>query len=57
MLHDDPDKPEYFLWRLMIGGQFQRQAPPSASADRFAVTAEWARRFPSEQIWRLHKRD
>jgi len=25
MLHDDPDKGEYFLWRLMIGGQFQRR--------------------------------
>ena len=24
MLHDDPDKPEYFLWRLMIGGPYQK---------------------------------
>ncbi len=23
MLYDDPDKPEYFLWRLMIAGPFQ----------------------------------
>jgi SAM-dependent methyltransferase/GNAT superfamily N-acetyltransferase len=23
MLHDDPRKAEYFLWRFMIGGQFQ----------------------------------
>jgi len=25
MLHDDSDKPEYFLWRLMIGGDHQRK--------------------------------
>ena len=24
MLHEEPDKAEYFLWRLMIGAQFQR---------------------------------
>ena len=24
MLSDDPDKAEYFLWRLMIGGPYQR---------------------------------
>jgi diamine N-acetyltransferase len=23
MLYDDPDKPEYFLWRLMIGAPYQ----------------------------------
>ncbi len=23
MLYDDPDKPEYFLWRLMIAGPYQ----------------------------------
>ncbi|HIG16390.1 MAG TPA: hypothetical protein EYQ31_03340 [Candidatus Handelsmanbacteria bacterium] len=23
MLDDDPSKPEYFLWRLIIGGEFQ----------------------------------
>lgn len=23
MLEDDPDKSQYFLWRLMIGGEFQ----------------------------------
>ena len=31
--------------------------PASASGDRFAVTVEWARRFTSEQTWRLRKRD
>ncbi len=24
MLYDDPEKPEYFLWRLMIAGPYQR---------------------------------
>lgn len=24
MLSDDPDKPEYFLWRFLIGASFQR---------------------------------
>jgi hypothetical protein len=23
MFDDDPSKPEYFLWRLIIGGEFQ----------------------------------
>lgn len=23
MLYDDPDKPEYFLWRLMVGAPYQ----------------------------------
>lgn len=25
MLHDDPEKPEYFLWRFMIDHRFQRE--------------------------------
>ena len=25
MLYDDPDKPEYYLWRLMIAGEHQRK--------------------------------
>jgi SAM-dependent methyltransferase len=29
------------------------QAPPDASGTRFAVTAEWAKRFPSEHVWWL----
>ncbi len=32
------------------------QAPPSASGTKFTVTADWAQRFPSEQVWRLRKR-
>jgi hypothetical protein len=34
------------------------QAPPPDQADeqRFFVTAEWAHRYPSEQVWVLRKR-
>ena len=32
------------------------QAPVAATGQRGAVTAEWAKRFPSEQVWRLMKR-
>lgn len=31
-------------------------APESAKDERFYVTAEWARRWPSEQVWKLRKR-
>jgi SAM-dependent methyltransferase len=29
------------------------RAPASAAGERFDVTADWARRFPSEQAWKL----
>ena len=32
------------------------QAPESATGTGGTVTADWAQRFPSEQVWRLHKR-
>jgi SAM-dependent methyltransferase len=32
------------------------QAPPGAEGEQFGVPAEWARRFPSEQVWRVRKR-
>ena len=32
------------------------QAPESGSEINFAVTADWAHRFPSEQVWWLRKR-
>lgn len=32
------------------------QAPVAATGQRGAVTADWAKRFPSEQVWRLMKR-
>jgi SAM-dependent methyltransferase len=32
------------------------QAPHDADGTRFAVTAEWAKRFPSEHVWRLRRR-
>ena len=31
------------------------QAPADAEGGRFGITAEWARKFPSEQIWWLRK--
>jgi SAM-dependent methyltransferase len=31
------------------------QAPESATGTRGTVTAEWAKRFPSEQVWRIKK--
>ena len=31
------------------------QAPPEATGTRFFTTAEWSRRYPSEQAWRLRK--
>lgn len=30
-------------------------APPDATVTRFGVPAEWAKRFPSEQVWSLRK--
>jgi SAM-dependent methyltransferase len=32
------------------------QAPPDARGQQFWTPAEWARRFPSEQVWRLRRR-
>lgn len=31
------------------------QAPPAAAGDRFGMRAEWAKRWPSEQVWKLRK--
>lgn len=33
------------------------RAPESASGQRYFVTAEWARRWPAEQVWRLRKEE
>lgn len=33
------------------------QAPEEATGEQFAIPAEWARRYPSEQAWRLRKLD
>jgi SAM-dependent methyltransferase len=35
---------------------FEIQAPANADGVRFAVPAEWARRYPSEQAWVVRKR-
>ena len=32
------------------------RAPVDASGDSFGVPADWAKRFPSEQVWKLRKR-
>ena len=32
------------------------RAPESATGPNETVTADWAKRFPSEQVWRLRKR-
>ncbi|HEY5845924.1 MAG TPA: hypothetical protein VIT42_03935 [Microlunatus sp.] len=32
------------------------QAPQYATGTGGTVTADWAQRFPSEQVWRLKKR-
>jgi SAM-dependent methyltransferase len=32
------------------------RAPDSATGLRFSIPAEWARRWPSEQVWKLRKR-
>ena len=32
------------------------RAPESATGTNGTVSAEWAKRFPSEQVWRIRKR-
>jgi hypothetical protein len=32
------------------------QAPEPGPQVNFSVTADWAYRFPSEQVWKLRKR-
>ena len=34
MLFDDPDKPEYFLWRLLVGADFQRNGYGRAAVEQ-----------------------
>ena len=36
---------------------FEVQPPPDAEGEQFGTPAEWARRFPSEQAWRLRAAD
>jgi len=40
---------------LSIEGLVELQAPPDASTDHTHVTPYWARRWPSEEIWKLRK--
>lgn len=39
-----------------VEGMLEPRAPEDASGAPFGVPAEWARRFPSEQVWKLRKR-
>jgi len=39
-----------------IVGFLEIQAPPDAEGEQFGVPADWARRFPSEQVWKVRKR-
>lgn len=32
------------------------QAPPESAGQRFEVAADWAKKWPSEQVWKLQKR-
>jgi SAM-dependent methyltransferase len=42
---------------LEIEALYELQAPPDAGENRFGnVTAEWSRRWPSEEIWKARKR-
>lgn len=34
MLFDDPGKPEYFLWRLLVGADFQRKGYGRAAVEQ-----------------------
>jgi SAM-dependent methyltransferase len=63
---DDDPSVEFNLpvsewFRLFVDSGFvvehfwEIQAPDDAKGTRFFATADWARRFPSEQAWRLRK--
>jgi len=39
-----------------VVGYRELQAPAECDGTRFTVTADWAKRFPSEHIWQLRKR-
>lgn len=38
---------------FVVDDHIEIRAPASAEGERFGVSAEWARRFPSEQVWKL----
>lgn len=52
-----PTIAEWFLLFREVGfaidDYLELQAPPGASGTPFMVPAEWARRWPSEHLWKL----
>ena len=40
---------------FVIEDFYEVQAPPEATGEQFETSADWAKRFPSEQAWRLRK--
>jgi SAM-dependent methyltransferase len=42
---------------FVVTGNATVQAPDDASGTPFAVTAEWARRYPSEVVWHVRRPD
>lgn len=42
---------------LSIDDYIEVQAPAEATSDKFTIPAPWAKRFPSEQIWKLRSQD
>jgi hypothetical protein len=40
---------------FVVEGFWEIQAPDDVQGTRFFATADWARRFPSEQAWRLRR--
>ena len=39
-----------------VDGFHEPRAPESATGQEFAVEADWAKRYPSEHVWKLRKR-
>jgi len=40
---------------FVVADYYEIQAPASAAGDEFGVSAAWAKRFPSEHVWKLKK--
>jgi len=66
-LEEDPGGVEFNLpfsgWLALfsrvgfeVEALLEPRAPDSAAGSQFAVPAEWAKRFPSEHVWKLRKR-
>jgi len=40
---------------LVVDDYLELRAPETVDEERFWIAADWARRFPSEQVWKLRK--